>query len=81
MRKLSSDILSWDCVCVLMHLVDVFVNVCRRLGGCFVFMNLMATGSSQAARLLAMLVITQHSRVLALSKLLTEQAHTGHIHH
>lgn len=51
------------------------LSVCAEgwVGVC-VYMNLMATGSSQAACLLVMLVITQHYRVLRLSKLLTEQA-------
>ncbi len=60
---------------VLLHLADMLLAMCMEgwLGVC-VFMNLMATDSSQTACLLVMLVITQHSRVLRLSKLLTEYA-------
>lgn len=58
-----------------MCLADMLLSMCMKgcLGVC-VFISLMATGSSQAACLLVMLVITQHSRVLKLSKLLTEHA-------
>ncbi len=70
------DIFSRDCMSVLyvlMHLADMLLAMCMEgwLGVC-VFMNLMATDSSQIACLLVMLVITQYSRVLRLSKLLTE---------
>lgn len=60
---------------VLMHLADKLLSMCMEgwVGVC-VFMTLMATGSSQVACLLVMLVISQHSRVLRLSKLLTEHA-------